>query len=98
MALDACYAVEKGMLTDAARLRLHALLRALGLPVYHPLLRAEAQGKSVILEGLREFREHLGGALSVTLLTAIGSGVEVRDMDPQAIARAIAWLESHQEP
>jgi 3-dehydroquinate synthase len=98
MALDACYAVEKGMLTDAARLRLHALLRALGLPVYHPLLRAEAQGKSVILEGLREFREHLGGALSVTLLTAIGAGVEVRDMDPQAIARAIAWLESHQEP
>lgn len=98
MALDACYAVEKGMLSDQARLRLHSLLKALGLPVYHPLLRAEAGGKSVILEGLREFREHLGGALCITLLTAIGAGVEVRDMDPEAIARSIAWLESHQSP
>jgi 3-dehydroquinate synthase len=98
MALDACYAVEKGMLADQARVRLHSLLKALGLPVYHPLLRAEvpATGKSVILEGLREFREHLGGALCITLLTGIGAGVEVRDMDPEAIARSIAWLESHQ--
>jgi 3-dehydroquinate synthase len=72
------------------------LLQALGLPVYHPLLRAETQGKSAILEGLREFREHLGGALCVTLLTGIGAGVEVRDMDAGAIARAIDWLDSNQ--
>jgi 3-dehydroquinate synthase len=96
MALDACYAVEKGLLDDEARARLHRLLQALGLPVYSSLLRAEAQGRSVILEGLREFREHLGGALCVTLLTAIGVGVEVREMDADAIARAIGWLESHQ--
>jgi 3-dehydroquinate synthase len=96
MVLDACYAVEKGLLDAAARDRLHALLRALGLPVYSPLLRAEAAGKSVILEGLREFREHLGGALCVTLLTGVGSGIEVRDMDAEAIGRSIAWLEAHQ--
>jgi 3-dehydroquinate synthase len=96
MVLDACYAVEKGLLEEQARDRLHRLLRALGLPVHSPLLHAEAEGKSVILEGLREFREHLGGALSVTLLTAIGAGVEVHDMDAEVIARSIAWLESHQ--
>jgi 3-dehydroquinate synthase len=96
MALDACYAVAKGMLDDGARSRLCGLLHALGLPTYHPMLVAEAAGKSVILEGLREFREHLGGALSVTLLTDIGSGVEVRDMDPELIRSSIAWLESHQ--
>ena len=96
MALDACYAVNKGLLDDGSRTRLHRLLKALGLPVYHPMLQAEVGGKSVILEGLREFREHLGGALCVTMLTAVGSGVEVHDMDPEQIAAAIAWLAAHQ--
>ena len=97
MALDACYAAARGLLAPEARLRLFELLKALGLPTYDPMLVAEIQGKSVILEGLREFREHLGGALSVTLVTAIGSGIEVRDMDPEVIRSSIGWLESHQE-
>jgi 3-dehydroquinate synthase len=96
MALDACYAAAKGMLDEAARTRLCNLLQALGLPTYHPMLVAEAGGKSVILEGLREFREHLGGALCITLLTAIGAGIEVHDMDASQIAASIAWLQSHQ--
>jgi 3-dehydroquinate synthase len=96
MALDACYAVAKGLLAPAAQGRLFKLLTALGLPTFDPMLVAEAQGKSVILEGLREFREHLGGALCVTLLTGIGSGIEVRDMDPELIRSSIAWLKSHQ--
>jgi 3-dehydroquinate synthase len=53
-------------------------------------------GKSLILEGLWEFREHLGGALSVTRLSAVGSGIEVHDMDPELIRSSIAGLESLQ--
>jgi 3-dehydroquinate synthase len=96
MALDACYAVQKGMLEESVRTRLWNLLRALGLPTFHPMLVAQAHGKSVILEGLREFQEHLGGALCVTMLTRVGAGVEVNAMDPAVIASSIAWLESHQ--
>jgi 3-dehydroquinate synthase len=96
MALDACYAVQKGMLADADRNRLCELLQALGLPIYHPALVAEKQGNSALLLGLQEFREHLGGALCVTLLTGIGSGIEVHDMDRAAIASSIAWLAAHQ--
>ena len=33
-----------------------------------------------MLDGLAEFREHLGGELTVTLLAAIGHGVEVHEM------------------
>jgi len=95
MALDACYAVEQGLLDGRARDRLLALLGALGLPAYHPLLEPQAGEKSPILEGLREFREHLGGALTVTLLREIGAGIEVHDMDPARIATAVAWLRSH---
>lgn len=96
MALDACYATRVGLLPEAARARLLALLSALGLPIYHPLLSAESDGQSSILDGLREFREHLGGELSVTLLRDIGVGVEVHDMDPARIADSIEWLRSHQ--
>jgi 3-dehydroquinate synthase len=96
MALDACYAVHQGMLAEADRNRLCELLKALGLPVYHPALVAEKQGKSALLAGLSEFREHLGGALCVTLLTGIGSGIEVHDMDSAAISSSIAWLAAHQ--
>jgi 3-dehydroquinate synthase len=96
MALDACYAVAKGMLQARVRDRLVALLQALGLPTYHPALGAEAAGESLVLRGLAEFREHLGGALCVTLLTAVGAGVEVHEMDPQLVLASIAWLRSHQ--
>lgn len=92
MALDACYAVAKGLLDAPARDRLCRLIDALGLPSFDPMLSAKKDGKSVILEGLREFQEHLGGALSVTLLTGIGSSVEARDMDGELIASSIAWL------
>jgi 3-dehydroquinate synthase len=96
MALDACYAVAKGMLQERVRDRLVGLLQALGLPTYHPALGAEAAGESLVLRGLAEFREHLGGALCVTLLTAVGAGVEVHEMDPQLVLASIAWLRSHQ--
>jgi 3-dehydroquinate synthase len=96
MALDAAYAVEKGILNDAVRTRLCALLRALGLPIYDPMLKAERAGRSLVIDGLQEFREHLGGALSVTLLQSVGKGVEVTDMDLNAIARSIGWLEANQ--
>ncbi|HEY0462621.1 MAG TPA: 3-dehydroquinate synthase [Polyangiaceae bacterium] len=96
MALDACYSVAKGLLTPSTRMRVFELLRALGLPTFDPMLVAEAQGKSLILEGLREFREHLGGSLCITLLTDIGTGIEESEMNPELIRASIAWLESHQ--
>lgn len=95
MALDAGVAVAKGLLAPEPRLRLLQLLKALGLPTYHPMLAAEASGKSSMLEGLREFQEHLGGALCVTLLTDIGSGIEVSDMEPELVRASIGWLQSH---
>jgi 3-dehydroquinate synthase len=96
MALDACYAVAKGLLAATGRDRLCALLDALGLPTFDPLLSAENHGKSVILAGLQEFREHLGGALSITLLTGIGTSVEAREMDQDVIASSVDWLAARQ--
>ena len=57
--------------------------------------RLEARGPDgslAVLEGLREFREHLGGDLTVTLLKDIGSGIEVHAIDEAGMLAAIDWL------
>ena len=40
--------------------------------------------------------EHLGGELTITLLEAVGRGVEVHDMDEKLIDQSIDWLQSRQ--
>jgi 3-dehydroquinate synthase len=52
-------------------------------------------GHSVLLDGLNEFREHLGGQLSVTLLKGIGHGEEVHEMSREQISKASEWLMHH---
>jgi 3-dehydroquinate synthase len=70
------------------------LLTRLGLPVFHPVLKgADSFGKYRLLRGLRDFREHLGGDLTITLLAGLGQGVEVHEMDERLILQAITWLE-----
>lgn len=87
MALDARYSVDAGLLAESEFRAILALLAGLGLPIWHQALLAPA-----LLDGLAEFREHLGGELCITLLAAIGRGVEVNDVPPQRMQRAIAAL------
>ena len=47
---------------------------------------------SIILDGLEEFREHLGGKLTITLIQALGQGVEVHQMDNQQVLYALDEL------
>lgn len=92
MALDACYARRVGLLPQAALERILRLLEALGLPRWHPALGLAEAGQPSILEGLREFGEHLGGSLSVTLLRGIGESVEVSAIDEAVVRLAIDEL------
>jgi 3-dehydroquinate synthase len=50
-----------------------------------------------VLRGLREFREHLGGELTVTMLSAIGTGVDVHEITEAKVLEAIDWLEQRRE-
>ena len=45
-----------------------------------------------LLAGLGEFREHLGGQLTITLLEGIGRPVDVHQIDAALMTRAIGWL------
>lgn len=93
IALDARYSVLSSHLAEGGETRVCALLRALGLPLFHPDLEAaDPSGGLTLLRGLREFREHLGGELTITLLAGIGRGIEVHAMDEGLILQSIDWL------
>jgi 3-dehydroquinate synthase len=93
MALDARYSVLAGLLAPGEEERICALLEYLGFELWHPALaKASPAGKWVILEGLDEFREHLGGELTITLLSGIGTGVEVHAMETERVRQAMLWL------
>jgi 3-dehydroquinate synthase len=92
MLLDARYAERTGLLPASELERIATLLERLGLPLHHPALLARSGGRLAVLRGLEEFREHLGGSLSVTLLTGIGRGREVQQIDAGVVEEAIGWL------
>ena len=47
-----------------------------------------------MIEGLDEFREHLGGELTVTLAREPGRGREVHELDERVIRASLRWLQS----
>ena len=92
IAIDATYSVLTGLLRDADRRRIVSLLLRLGLPVHTPELDLEKQGRRAFLAGRDEFREHLGGRLTVMLLTGLGRGVEVHELSDHEILEAVDML------
>lgn len=93
MALDTRYSVLAGLLDPAAEEQVRFLLEHLGFRLWHPALEKRMpNGRHAVLEGLREFREHLGGELTITLLSDVGVGLEVHEMDEALVLQAVAWL------
>lgn len=98
LALDTRYSVQIGMLPAGAEDRVYALLKRLGFHLWHAALESrDAGGHWMLLRGLEEFREHLGGELTITLLRDIGVGEEVHRMDSDEILRSLAWLRRREQ-
>jgi len=95
MALDTLYSMRMGHLEPALGERILGVLGTVGLPLWVDELEARtADGTPAVLAGLREFREHLGGRLHITLLRDLGTGFEVHEMDEGAILGCIAELKT----
>jgi 3-dehydroquinate synthase len=93
IALDTLYSSAAGLLAPAEAERVLALLARLSLPRWDAGLElADAAGRPAVLDGLAEFREHLGGELTVTLLAGIGRGVEVHEMPEPRVRGALDEL------
>ncbi|MDB6068273.1 MAG: aroB [Pedosphaera sp.] len=93
IALDVTYARTMGFLDSTSAERVFRLLERLGFDLYaNELLHADSDQSLVILNGLEEFREHLGGQLAITLLKAIGQGFEVHEMNLPKVVQSIHEL------
>jgi 3-dehydroquinate synthase len=93
VALDTRYSVLSGLLPDGEDERVYKLLTRLGFDLWHEALVSRSEdGRLRVLQGLEDFREHLGGELTVTLLEAVGRGVEVHEIKPQLVEAVIGWL------
>ena len=95
MALDTVYSNLCGRLSDDETNRVISLIKKLGFELTHPLMEVE-QEDSAILRGLQEFREHLGGRLTIMLLDKIGTGTEVHEIDIEILKEAGRKLKSYQ--
>lgn len=93
LALDVLYSVEVGLVPSTLAERVLAVISGLGLATFHPVLdQRDACGRRVVLDGLEEFREHLGGRLTVMMLGGIGRGVDIHELDADALGRCIDRL------
>ena len=87
IALDTVYSHLSGRLSAGDCQRIIQLLQQLGFEITHPLLQVEGDDSPILL-GLQEFREHLGGELTIMLLTEIGKGEEVHEIDTVILKQA----------
>jgi len=87
IALDTVYSHLSGRLSAGDCQRIIQLLQQLGFEITHPLLQVEGADSPILL-GLQEFREHLGGELTIMLLNEIGKGEEVHEIDTDILKQA----------
>jgi len=95
IALDVTYSYLMGMLEKNEWEMILDLLKNCGFKLYIPELQTDLDfpfKKSSLLHGLQEFREHLGGELTIMLLEKIGKGVEVHEIDFELYKKAIGIL------
>ncbi len=85
VAVDTVYSALKHGLPAADAQRTLDCLAQLGLPLDHPTLH----DTDALFNGLEEFRQHLGGRLTLTMLQAVGQKVDVHEVDRAAMGEAI---------
>ncbi|MGY4383765.1 3-dehydroquinate synthase [Pedobacter sp. UYP24] len=91
IALDSTYSFLKGMLSEDKLHGILDLLLKLGYDISSPYIQI-TDLNSPILKGLLEFQEHLGGLLTITLLTDVGTGKEVNEMDKELLIEASSYV------
>jgi 3-dehydroquinate synthase len=95
IALDTTYSYLAGYLPEDDWRRIISLLPAMGLSVYVPELEHDLHvedAPSSVLRGLDEFREHLGGALTILMLRFIGAPFDVHEIRRDVMIRSIGVL------
>ena len=93
MALDCLYSEVAGFAPAGFAERVLRLYSIMGFLWHHEALEwRDDNGQRRILAGLDEFREHLGGRLTLLMIREIGSGIDAHEIDTGAYGRCIDAL------
>jgi 3-dehydroquinate synthase len=88
LALDVTCSAQLGWLDPAVAGRIRQCLRRLGFALDHPAL----EQIEPLMAGLDEFRQHLGGQLTLTMLQAIGQPVQAHALSRATVEAARTTL------
>lgn len=69
----------------------------LKLPIYTKELSIQQNSKQIIFNGLEEFREHLGGKLTITLIKNIGTQLDIHHINVNIYKKAIKLIKKLNE-
>ncbi len=98
IAMDVVYSRLMGFIERATEERVLTLLECLGFDLFaSELLHENSEHTPLLLSGITEFREHLGGKLAITLLREIGRGFEVDEIHAPKVMEAVGLLKKRHE-
>jgi len=93
MAIDLIYARRVGLLPEPIAERILALIQRLGFELFAPIKEIRGpSGRQDMLDGLEEFREHLGGRLTIPMIRAPGDRLDVHEMDGPVVKASFEEL------
>ena len=85
--LDVAYAHLTGLISEVDLNRVISVFHAIGFDLSFPL--SNNQETDELLKGIQEFREHLGGELTITLISEIGKKHDVHEIDNDIMKKAL---------
>jgi 3-dehydroquinate synthase len=93
VAIDSLYAVEIGRLTREEADGILRCLHGCGFRLWDEALDLkDVSGKRTVLTGLEQFREHLGGELTLAMPDGLGRRRDITTFDDAAFERALVAL------
>ena len=91
--IDSAYAMLEKRISREDFTSIINAIQSCGLPTSSELLkRLDSNGEPDVLNGIEQFREHLGGELCVTLPNPIGSKIEVHQINRELLKEAICII------
>jgi 3-dehydroquinate synthase len=93
VAIDLCYAVEIGRLQRADVEPILFSLAVCGFRLWDEVLDLrDANGRRSVLAGLEQFREHLGGELTLAMPDGLGNRRDINEFDETLFEKALQSL------
>ncbi|MBZ5763747.1 3-dehydroquinate synthase [Rhizobium sp. VS19-DR104.2] len=93
LAIDATYSLLLGLMSSVEHEMIIETLRAAGLPTWDNIMNTCTDDSNLaIMDGLREYQEHIGGDFCITLCAGIGTRLETNTIELDKMLQAVKLL------